>query len=210
MDPRIPKDNISAQAQGRLRVGERIGWGDFPHAVKRGQSPHFEVYSDPALGPDGIAIAHGVLANCERDYNRIKTWFGGIELPSLPLRVIVVDLGGQGAYRYGADGIDIYCDARTSPVAQPAFTSFLLAAQVVEVFEAAQGYKWNCGYANGEALSRVLAAVIYPYQLSSLATAAAWLDGDRADFVSYNAATDDNPVANGCAVLFLNYLRYQL
>jgi hypothetical protein len=194
----------------RLQVAERIGWGDFPQAVKRGQSPHLEVYSDPALGPDGIAVAAGVVANCERYYNRIKTWFGEIELPSLPLRVIIVDLGGESAYRYGPDGIDIYCNARISPTVQPAFTSFLTAAQVVEIFEAAQGGKWNCGYANGEALSRVLAAVICPYQLGGLTTASAWLDGDRADFVNYNAPTDDNPVANGCALLFLNYLRYQL
>src|SRR5712671_7006219 len=98
-----------------IRAGQPIGSGDFPDAILRGTSPHFQVFSDPSLGRDGIAIATGVLANCERDYNRIKNWFGGIDPDGLPLRIIIADMGGAGAYHYGCDGMDVYCDVQTTP-----------------------------------------------------------------------------------------------
>ena len=37
-----------------------------------------------------------------------------------------------------------------------------------------------------------------------------WLNQGRPDFVNKTDPTDGNPLSTGCAVLFLNYLRYQL
>lgn len=87
----------------------------------------------------------------------------------------------------------------------------LMVAELVEVFEALQGIDWDCGASNGEGLSRVLATELYPDAVDGFATAAVWLDSpDRPDFVSNTDPTDTNFVSTGCAVLFLNWLRYQL
>ncbi len=83
------------------------------------------------------------------------------------------------------------------------------AAEIVEVFSAAQGGDWDCGASNGEGLSRVLATELYPAELDGYTTAADWLDGGRPDDVNQTNPTDQDAVSNGCAVLFLNYMRYQ-
>src|SRR6266496_3144684 len=130
---------------------------DYP-AAKRGSTAHFVVYYDPSLGADGITIADAVLATCERDYDRISAYFGGLT-PSTMNVIIAPGIGG--ACHYGCDGKDIYCDAQTSPL-DVDHTRMLLLAEVVEVFSAEQGQGWNCGASNGEGLSRVLATELYP------------------------------------------------
>jgi len=116
-----------------------------------------------------------------------------------------------GAYHYGCLATVIYCDSQSSPL-DPAFTSFLLMAEAVEVFSASQNLGWDCGAGNGEGLSRVLATALYPTEIQKpgLATAGVWLDSNRPNWVNRNANTDQDAVVNGCDVLFLNYLRYQL
>jgi hypothetical protein len=107
--------------------------------------------------------------------------------------------------------VDLYCDGDTSASPDIDHTRMLVVAEEVEVFEAAQNRGWDCGASNGEGLSRVLATELYPAELDGFATAAAWLDSsDRPDWVSKTDPTDQNAVSTGCAVLFLNYLRYQL
>jgi len=192
------------------RLGGTIGRGDFPNAVLQGTTPNFQVYVIPELGAAGLAIARGVLAACERDYNTIQGYFNGIAPDSLPFNVVIAQNVG-GAYHYGCLATDIYCDSQASPL-DPAFTGFLLTAEAVEVFSAKQNLGWNCGGGNGEGLSRVLATALYPAEIQKpgLATAGIWLDGNRPNWVNRNAPTDQDAVVNGCAVLFLNYLRYQL
>ncbi|HVT58616.1 MAG TPA: hypothetical protein VHR45_09460 [Thermoanaerobaculia bacterium] len=90
------------------------------------------------------------------------------------------------------------------------FTSALVVAEVVEVFQALQGGGWNCGASNGEGLSRVLAEELYPGVLDGFSTASDWLDTDRPDWVNQNAGSDGDTGANGCSVLFLFWLHYQL
>ena len=184
----------------------RTGRFDFPAAL-RGSTDHFSVYYDPALAQTGVAAADGVLAACENDYQGISMIFGG--LSAGPFNVILASNPG-GAYHYGCDATDLYCDVRASPP-DPLFSEFLNVAEFVEVFSAVQGLGWDCGRANGEGLSRVLATSLYRDELGPFATAAAWLDSSsRPDFVDDNGTTDSDPVANGCAVLFLNYLASQL
>lgn len=183
----------------------RSGQFDFP-ATLRGSTPHFHVYYDPALRQPGIAVADGVLAGCDNDYDKISAIFSG--LSAGPFNVILAANPG-GAYHRGCDATDLYCDARLAPP-DPAFSAFLNVAEFVEVFSAVQGKGWDCGQANGEGLSRVLATTLYPAELGRFTTAAAWLDSPRANFVDNNGTTDTDPITNGCAVLFLNYMARQL
>jgi hypothetical protein len=119
--------------------------------------------------------------------------------------------GGGGAYHYGCSTVDLYCDVKTVPSLDIDYSRMLLVAELVEVFEATQGLGWDCGASNGEGLSRVLATALYPAELDGYATAAAWLDTpDRPDWVDQTESTDQDSVATGCSVLFLNYLNTQL
>ncbi len=85
----------------------------------------------------------------------------------------------------------------------------LVVAEADEVFMDAQGVGWNCGYSNGEALSRILATELYPAQLDGFASASAWLNSPRQDFVNQNDPTDQTYESIGCAALFVNYLHNQ-
>jgi hypothetical protein len=106
----------------------------------------------------------------------------------------------------------LYCDVQLVPAVNPDVTNALVIAEEVEVFEAIQNKGWSCGGSNGEGLSRVLAEELYPNVLEALgySSASAWLSSRRPNFVGRTLPTDRNGVANGCAVLFLNYLHTQL
>lgn len=171
-----------------------------------GKTMHFAVYADPALGSDGQQDAQGVLARCEADYTTVAGYFGG--LSAGPFNVVLFANPG-GAYHFGCAAADLFCDARTVP-ARPDYSEFLNVAEFVEVFEAVQARGWDCGKSNGEGLSRVLATETYPGELDGFATAARWLDSVRSNFVDHNLGSDTDAAANGCSVLFLNWLRFQL
>ena len=172
----------------------------------QGKTAHFEVYLDPALGVDGVQDAQGVLGKCEQDYATVSGYFGGSA--SIQFRVVLFANPG-GAYHLGCGATDLFCDARTAP-ADADFSEFLNVAEFVEVFEAVQAGGWDCGKSNGEGLSRVLATDAYPSEVAGFATAGAWLDSARQNFVDHTAGSDTDPAANGCSVLFLNWLRFQL
>jgi hypothetical protein len=72
------------------------------------------------------------------------------------------------------------------------------------------GHGWDCGASNGEALSRILSAEIYPGSQRGFRTGASWLDGSRPDFVNSTDGSDRHFVSIGCGTLFINYLRHQL
>ncbi|GLV55881.1 hypothetical protein KDH_27250 [Dictyobacter sp. S3.2.2.5] len=86
-------------------------------------------------------------------------------------------------------------------------------AELIEVFSALQAKGWNCASTNGEALSRVLAMRQYPYMAFGYVTSATWLDSTRPDYITANKAgsgADADDISNGCGVLFLNWLAYEL
>lgn len=172
----------------------------------QGKTARFEVFLDPALDADGVQDARGVLATCESDYATVSGYFGGIAAG--PFRVVLFANPG-GAYHFGCGATDLFCDARTAPP-DGDHSEFLNIAEFVEVFEAVQAGGWDCGKSNGEGLSRVLAADAYPHELDGFATAGAWLDSARQNFVDNTFAGDTNSAANGCSVLFLYWLRVQL
>jgi hypothetical protein len=172
----------------------------------QGQTRNFAVYFDPALGADGRQDAQGVLAKCEADYAKVSGYFGG--LTAGPFSVVLFS-NPNGAYHMTCAATDLFCDAKSKP-ANADFSEFLNIAEFVEVFEAVQAKGWDCGKSNGEGLSRVLATDAYPHELDGFATAQSWLDSQRANFIDNTSATDTSSAANGCSVLFLNWLRFQL
>jgi hypothetical protein len=157
------------------------------------------------LQAGGGAVVSGVLAQCESDYAQLCTWFG-ISPPVLHFNITLAALshfldGTGGAYHQGCASADIYCDVKLNPVVDARVSSALVLAEAV----------WNCGWTNGEGLSRVLASARYPNVLpSGYVTSYQWLDGNRYNFVDVNHRTDVDPQSNGCAVLFLNWMCYQL
>ena len=172
----------------------------------QGRTRHFAVYADLSLGGDVGVDARRVLDLCESDYATVSEYFGGIDAG--PFNVVLF-ANPDGAYHDTCAAADLFCDARIGP-ADGDYSEFLNVAEFVEVFEAVQGAGWDCGASNGEGVSRVLAADAYPHELDGFATAAAWLDSNREDFIDQNDASDTNAQANGCSVLFLNWLRFQL
>jgi hypothetical protein len=180
-----------------------------------GQTAHFVVYSDGTA--PGNAAANAVLAGIEADYTQVQGWFGGLTLPpgqdgddqstvrtALPLHVLIDQQAG-GAYHFGCDATDLYIQPDASVAVG------LTIAELVEVFEAAQGKGWDCGHVNGEALSRVLATNVQPAlgQLTQQ-TGQTWWSNGHADYVTSNSADDQNQDANGCGPLFLYFMHSQL
>jgi hypothetical protein len=184
-------------------------------ATLRGQSAFFKVYYDDALGADtGGALADGVLAQCDADYEAIYEIFGSVT-PPLPMTCIVSTFGDAmgGGYHYSClDNVLYVTGQALAPPNTPDVATALavLVAEEVEVFSAAQGLGWNCGDTNGEGLSRVLAEELYPGVLDYFHKADKWLDSSRPNYVSNGVGNDSDPVSNGCSVVFLYYLRYIL
>jgi len=174
-----------------------------------GSTANSVVYYATALGSNGATVARVVINRLETDLASLSRFFGGIKLPK-PLTIIVGDFDGA-AYHYGCSDPTVYASVKPGTGSDAEFTNFMIASQIVDVFEAVQGKGWNCGASNGAGLKRVLATELYPAQLDGYATAAAWLDtADRPDWVNRNAPTDTEPVPIGCTVLFLNYMHIQL
>jgi len=180
-----------------------------------GRTEHVIVYTDGT--PQGDATAQAVLQTVEADYSATQDWFGGLTLPAgqegddqttprtaMPVQVLM-DAQAGGAYHFGCNATNLYLEPT------PELASGFFVAELVEVFEAAINNGWDCGFTNGEGLSRALAGERNA-NLGSLfvQTEQAWWADGHADFVSDNSADDRNADANGCATLFLYYLHTQL
>jgi hypothetical protein len=176
---------------------------DIPRPILRGHTHHFKVYYDGDLGESAIARADGVLASCEADYSRLRALFGGKAPDAQTFDVIITNVGTNGgAYHGGCGATQLYCSLGSTNAEQ----SMLMVAELDEVFEDAHG-GWDCGHTNGEALSIVLAQELHP---AAFGFASHWLNSSRQDFVSTNDAEDRDVIADGCGVLFLYWLRYQI
>src|SRR5271165_4318638 len=178
------------------------------------QTDHFQVSVDSGLGSAGATIADALLQTCEQDFATLQTDFGGITPASLPFHLIVTS-GNQGASHATCAATALSIGAKSGP--EP-FMRSLVIAEEDEVFEASFGHGWNCGFSNGEGLSRVLANDMVPgVEPQGFVSPPVWLDGPsdisgvlREDWVSKTDQTDTNYFSIGCAVLFLNWMRFQL
>lgn len=203
--------NHSSQRASFSPVAKLIG-GMRP-AVIATATPHFSIFAMPALGPEGSVIANAVQARCESDYQVLCDYFG-LQIPHFnvilsPLSTLMDGTGG--AFHSSCKSADLYCDVKMTPTIVPAVSSSLAVAEAVEVFEAVQDKGWDCGASNGEGLSRVLADDLYPGILDDgYYTAKKWLNSLRGNWVDVTKNSDTDPLANGCACLFLNWMRFKL
>ena len=137
------------------------------------QTAHFKVSVDPGLGQAGSTIADGLLETCEQDYVTLQGYFGGITPKFLPFHLIVTS-GSDGASHATCRATALSIGAKSGPVP---FMRSLVIAEEDEVFEANFGHGWNCGFSNGEGLSRVLANDMVPgVEPSDFVSAPVWLD----------------------------------
>jgi hypothetical protein len=174
--------------------------------VLDGSTAHFQVKHRSDV-TTGATLGQAVLGTCEADYGRLADWFGGITPGGLPFTVTIQN-GSNGASHATCAATGLLCDAFGGGDAD--LVRMLVVAEADEVFMSNFGHGWDCGASNGEALSRILSAEIYPNSQSGFFTGASWLDGNRPDFVNSTDPTDRNFVSIGCGTLFFNYLRNQL
>ena len=174
--------------------------------VLDGSTDHFQVKHKSDV-TTGSTLGQAVLATCEADYHRLADWFGGITPGGLPFKVTIQN-GSNGASHAGCSATGLLCDAFSGNDAD--LVRMLVVAEEDEVFMSNFGHGWDCGASNGEALSRILAAEIYPNSQTGFWTGASWLDSNRPDFINSTDPTDTNFVSIGCGTLFINYLRNQL
>jgi NAD(P)-dependent dehydrogenase (short-subunit alcohol dehydrogenase family) len=172
---------------------------------RAGRTEHFEVFYDRVLGESGRAAGGIVLNRAERDLATIRDWFD----VQTDLGQFVVVLGSlpDNACTYREQASDhgpvtLFCDVLTTPRLEALQSCFYVALQLADLTATASG--WDAGTAG--ALSRVLATSLYPRRIAGFATAWVWMEGDR-NTAGHGAAPG---AETGRAVLFLNYLHYQL
>jgi hypothetical protein len=180
--------------------------------ISRGSTAHFTVSYLSSLGNAGVSIADALLANCESDYAQLVGWFAGIEPDGLPFQIRLTD-AKDGASHPSCASTFISIGTHSAPSSDFPVMRCLLFAEVVEVLMHKQNLHWDCGASHGEALSRVLAADLclggQPLP-DGLLSAPKWLAQRSQNWVDNTEMTDTDEVANGCGVLFLNWLRFSL
>ena len=187
---------------------------DYP-ATKVGASGKVTMYYDPALGTSGQQLATQLLQHVTKPYTDMQAFFG---VTGGATDVIIAPLSGSndgsgGAYHYGCDftsGGVLYLDATfASTSANPLQLEIgLYVAEVSEAFMGVQGGGWNCGYSNGEGLSRFCAEQeTTKGTLDEFATGPAWAKAGMPDWVSKTDTTDQNDVSTGCAIVYIYWMR---
>ncbi len=182
---------------------------------------HVTLFVMPEIQPAAMPVAAAMLARCENDLATLAGFFGANAIPKFQVTLTGLSQyldGTGGALHPSCTSASIFCDIKLNPLPAPDVSSCLFIAEAVEVFEALQNIGWSCGYSNGEGLSRVLASAIVPTARladptdpvgQGYCTAGAWLNSWRPNWVDATNTTDTDPESNGCAVLFLNWLRTQ-
>lgn len=149
------------------------------------------------------STAQTIAQAVQNDNQQLATIFG-LQPKSLPF-TIFVEQGVGGAYHCGCQSSTFFVDADSTLGAS------FNAAEMVEVYEAEINNGWNCGLTNGEALSRVLAVVLHPELAPDMReTITYWWQNGANDYISTNDEDDRNEEANGCGLLFLYYLHFDL
>lgn len=213
------KNSSTSQASKKVHVFAPRGVHMVAHPFTNlkphpSQTANFRISVDSGLGTLGSTVADALLKTCEQDFTTLQGYFGGITPASIPFELIVTS-GNQGASHATCAATALSIGAHSGPLG---FMRSLVIAEEDEVFEASFGHGWNCGFSNGEGLSRVLANDMVPgVEPAGFISPPVWLDGPsdvsgvlREDWVSKTDQTDVNYFSIGCSVLFLNWMRFQL
>lgn len=182
-----------------------------PQFIGAGQTANFVVSYDARLGASGIQAASSILQTCEGDFQTLRIAFSGIAPPGIPFQIrLTTDNGGAMHATCAATELFIGANSGGGP-ADLAFMRQLVIAEEDEVFMEAFGRGWNCGFSNGEGLSRVLANDMVPgAEPPGFISSNIWLNGGRPDWVNNTEQDDRKYPSIGCSCLFLNWLRFQL
>jgi hypothetical protein len=173
-----------------------------------GSTAHFEVSYLTSLGKKGAGLADAILHNCERDFKKLQHIFGGLTPHRMPF-VVQITADKSGASHSSCMGTDISVGAKSDRRVD--FIRNLMVAEADEVFMANFGHGWDCGASNGEGLSRVLSNELYNVESANFISSDVWLNAKpRPNFVDRTDPSDTHYKSIGCAVLFLNWLRFQL
>jgi hypothetical protein len=193
----------------RTHDGPVMGMHHKSKMTQAGTTANFDVSYLTKLGQLGADLAKAILQNCERDYATLQKVFGGITPQRLPF-VVQITADNSGASHSSCMGTDIAVGGKSDGNVD--FIRSLLVAEADEVFMANFGHGWDCGASNGEGLSRVLANDIYKeVEPMDFVSSSVWLSlNPRPNFVDHTYPTDIDYNSIGCAVLFLNWLRFQL
>ena len=187
-------------------------------------SRHFLIQAG-ANDDDTLARTKAIAETCEKDLTTLQQWFS-CNFDESPFGIIVfvaagTHLGGASNFGYTTDvssEIDIngtYAppNGTPSPVLRDELARMVFVAELAEILMDFATPGWGRGNSMGEGLSILAAETLHPlgyYGTGSGPRIRAWLQGSRPDFVSNTEGTDSNAVSYGCAVLFLNFLRFQL
>jgi len=149
------KNSSTSQASKRVHVFAPRGVQLVAHPFTNlkphpSQTAHFRISLDSGLGTLGNKVADALLQTCEQDFTTLQGYFGGLTPASMPFEVIVT-AGNQGASHATCAATALSIGAHSGPLG---FMRSLVIAEEDEVFQASFGHGWNCGFSNGEGLSR--------------------------------------------------------
>jgi hypothetical protein len=196
-------------------LGDPAGWI---------QSRHFLV-TPLANDADTRGRAQAIAATCEEDLETLEKWFG-CDFDGSPYGIIVCvfagpHLGGGSNFGYNDDESSVINISGTyAPPGKPAnpalrdeMARMVFVAELAEILMDFANIAWDRRNSMGEGLSLLAAETLHPtgyYATGMGPRIQNWLNGGRPDFITRSDGSDTNVMSYGCAVLFLNYLRYQL
>jgi len=190
---------------------------DYP-VTRVGVVGNITVYYDPSLGAEGQSLANALVGHVVTPYDDLQTSFG---IAGEAVNVVIAPLSGSndgsgGAYHYGCDfsaGGTLYLDATFANAAVDALDLdvALYVAELSECFMGPQGAGWNCGYSNGEALSRFFSEIETPPSTlpSGFISGPSWQQAGYPDWISRTETTDQDYVSIGCGVVYIYWMRSQ-
>lgn len=208
---------VKRKPRSSQQVARAAGTGfDYP-ATQVGVVGQVTVYYDSGLGAQGSQLATELLQQVSGPYSDMEAFFG---VQGGAVQVVIAPLSGNndgsgGAYHYGCDfttGGVLYLDATfaNTSVDPLQLEVGLYVAELSEAFMGPQGGGWNCGYSNGEGLSRFCAEQeTAPGTLDAFETGPAWAQAGYPDWVTKTDTTDQNSVSTGCAIVYIYWMRSQ-
>ncbi len=187
-------------------------------------SRHFLIMTG-ADDADTVARAKAISDSCENDLKALEGWFS-CNFDNSPFGIMVLvsagkHLGGASNTGYTTsqssqmeiNGTYAPPGGTASATLRDEMARMLFVAELAEILMEFSVSAWDRGNSMGEGLSILAAETLHPtgyYGTGSGPRISAWLKGSRPDFITNSEENDRNPLSYGCAVLFLNYLRYQL
>ena len=226
----------SSQIGATTHIGDwENDWTQILHFDIR-TTTNFAYAYDPILTETDVINAEQILASLaetsESDFLKVQSLFrttGGFG-PGNHILVWVthqiVDSRGLGGVNFGWGPVDrLKQISINAGITDPAVAKCVLVAELAEIFMSyqAQAYqgKWNSGDSKGEALSLLIADLLYPNAGWVGDRVSSWLNDRshpinvsnparmyyaRQNWIDVTQPTDTNKISYGCGLLFMYWL----